>query len=88
MGHARFQVDGCEEFPLDIAVDVGVEALLKDDCQELFALNTKGNATTLPRKFLRVARSDNTRLHEIIIDCLSRHKFLLPRLLPYHDLRA
>lgn len=91
MGYSRFQVDGNGETPLDIAVDVGcipaVEAFLKGDCLALFA-NQRDKNSTLPLAFLKVAESDNSSLHGIIIECLSRHKFLLPGLTPYHDLAS
>lgn len=90
MGYSAFQVDGNGNYPIDIALDVGcipaVEILLKGNCLPFLALNTRDGYTALPRAFQKVSESDDTRLHDLIIECLLRHKFLLPRLLPYHDL--
>lgn len=92
MGYPKFQVDVYEESPLDVAIDVGsipaVEILLKGDCLVFLNRNTRNKNRTLPRAFLKVAESQDPRLHNIIIECLSRHKFLLPTLLPYHDLAS
>jgi hypothetical protein len=92
MGYSRFQIDGNGETPLDIAVDVGcipaVEALLEGDCLAFLDLSTQDKDTALPLAFLEVAESDNSSMHDIIIECLLRHKFLLPGLTPYHDLAS
>lgn len=90
MGDSAFQVDGNGNYPIDIALDVGcvpaVSILLKGDCLPFLALNTRDGDIALPRAFRKVSESDDTRLHDLIIECLLRHKFLLPKLLPYHDL--
>lgn len=90
MGYSKFQVDNFGQSPLEIAVEVGcvpaVEALLKGDCLALFDQYTHGRYTGLPWPFREAARSDDSRLHDVIIECLLRHEFLLPGLLPYHDL--
>uniref|UniRef100_A0A093VTR4 Ankyrin-1 n=1 Tax=Talaromyces marneffei PM1 TaxID=1077442 RepID=A0A093VTR4_TALMA len=92
MGYSRFQVDAIGESPLDIAVDVGcissVEALLKGDCLGLLGPYMQNRDTILPLAFLKAAASNDSRLHDIIVECLLRHNFLLPRLLPYHDLAS
>lgn len=90
MGYSRFQADENGQTPLDIAVKLGcivtVETLLKGNCLALFALYTRGEYTSLPLAFLKAAESDDSRLHDTIIECLLRYKFLLPGLLPYHSL--
>lgn len=90
MGYSRFQKDYNGDSPLGLAVDAkcisAVETLLKGNCQALFALNTLGDVTFLPQEFLKAARTDDAQLHDVIVECLTRHKFLLPGLFPYHDL--
>lgn len=90
IGHSRFQADFNGKTPLDMAIDVqcipAVEILLTGDCLEFFTYTTREKVTALPKAFRKVANRGDSRLNDIIIKCLLRHKFLLPSLLPYHDL--
>lgn len=87
MGYPKFQIDDYGQSPLDVALEAGsipaVETLLKGDCLAFLTQNKYGN---LPREFINMAGINDSRLHDVIIECLSRHRFLLPTLLPYHDL--
>ncbi|QKX63955.1 uncharacterized protein TRUGW13939_11127 [Talaromyces rugulosus] len=84
MGYPKFQEDINGRTPLDIAIEVkctpAVEFLLAGDCLDFLA----ASEPSLPREFRKAAESDDSDLHYIVIKCLLRHKFLLPRFLPYH----
>lgn len=92
MGCPKFQIDDYGQSPLDVALEAGcipaVETLLKGDCLAFLNQNTQNKNRNLSRAFRRVATSQDSKLHNIIIEWLSRHKFLLPTLLPYHDLAS
>jgi hypothetical protein len=89
MGYSKLRVDVNGKDALDVAIDVGcipaVEILLRGDCLDIFVL-TRDHDSTLPRAFQKVAESDDSELHDIIIKCLLRYKFHSLRLFPYHDL--
>lgn len=89
MGYSRFQVDDNGQSPLNIAIDVGcvpaAEALLKG--LAFSALNTQDERIALDTAFLRATEYDDSRLHDILIECLLRHGLLsIPEFLPYHEL--
>lgn len=89
-GHDRFQQDSHGECPVDIAVDAGcisaLELLLAEDCLEFLNRRRRYQTTTLPYSFMEAVKSDKILFHDMIIQCLSRHRHKLPELRPYHDL--
>ncbi|KAH8692126.1 hypothetical protein BGW36DRAFT_303365, partial [Talaromyces proteolyticus] len=89
-GYDRFQRDAGGFYPVEYAINIEciptIRILLSGDCRELFkhTCSTPGQNTELRRVSLRTACTDNPELQDVVIECLSRHKFLFPKLLPYH----
>lgn len=92
LGYSRFRKDGNGECPIQIAINANciptVKVLLAGDCLEFLADGAQYCGGALPYAIIKVAESDNPKIHDVVIECLLRHKLLLPKLLPFRDLAA
>lgn len=92
-GISKFSRTSSGVTPIEEAISAGsyyftIEALLKGDFLDYFHPVTRdgGDYSRLPFAFRDAAVHGDPRLQDCLVECLRRHQFLLPDLLPYHDL--